>query len=322
MSDWVESTDLMSARSVEEFEERNEDYGGCTRMLKLQYPSSAFDIRKLNKYAIIDKVSLTKCVNDPQIGAMMNPRLQNKSALPLEVREKLATVLAQPTALAKPPLSRDLSYSLQWSGNSTINAEMQQQGYNVKKKMKSQEACKVHDRIYYLYDQHIEALLSLPWKPSAYSATGKPTPLPTTMTLLPPPPPPPSPPPSETTENDVVSDEEDVKFTLMSNSSGDSVESAGDVNVSVSPSDELFFKGGFPYFSVSRCHLLDDSVWVFGCGSFLDILHCVKGLWSVWLGGVPGVVAAYIEWLQSAVKGWGCMFSSANVAANSAGKVQ
>ncbi|GKC00233.1 probable membrane-associated kinase regulator 2, partial [Tanacetum coccineum] len=50
---------------------------------------------------------------------------------------------------------------------------------------------------------------------------------------------------SETTENDVVSDDEDVKFTLMSNSSGDSVESAGDVNVSVSPSDELFFKGGF-----------------------------------------------------------------------------
>nr|GEV29967.1 probable membrane-associated kinase regulator 2 [Tanacetum cinerariifolium] len=31
----------------------------------------------------------------------------------------------------------------------------------------------------------------------------------------------------------------------MSNSSGDSVESACDVNVSVSPSDELFFKGGF-----------------------------------------------------------------------------
>ncbi|GJW04436.1 hypothetical protein Tco_1563292 [Tanacetum coccineum] len=71
------------------------------------------------------------------------------------------------------------------------------------------------------------------------------------MTSLPPPPPPPPPPPSETTENDVVSDEEDVKFTLMSNSSGDSVESAGDVNVSVSPSDELFFKGGYPYFSVS-----------------------------------------------------------------------
>ncbi|GJS98308.1 hypothetical protein Tco_0819478 [Tanacetum coccineum] len=115
-------------------------------------------------------------------------------------------------------------------------------------------------------------MLSLPWKPSAYSATGKPTPLPTTMTSLPPPPPPPPPPPSETT-NDVVSYEEDVKFTLMSNSSGDSVESAGDVNVSMSPSNELFFKGGFPYLSVSRCHLLngtiflDDSVWVFGCGS-------------------------------------------------------
>ncbi|GJW47185.1 hypothetical protein Tco_0078831 [Tanacetum coccineum] len=153
----------------------------------------------------------------------------------------------------------------------------------------------------------LQFVLSLPWKPSAYSATGKPTPLLTTMTLLPPPPPPPSPPPSETTENDVVSDEEDVKFTLMSNSSGDSVESAGDVNVSVSPSDELFFKGGFLYFSVSRCHLLngtiflDDSVWVFGCGS------CSFRR-----------VAAYIEWLQSAVKGWGCMFSSANVAANSA----
>ncbi|GJW30544.1 hypothetical protein Tco_0047419 [Tanacetum coccineum] len=46
------------------------------------------------------------------------------------------------------------------------------------------------------------------------------------MTSLSPPPTSPSPPPSETTENDAVSDEEDVKFTLMSNSSGDSVESA------------------------------------------------------------------------------------------------
>ncbi|GJW72337.1 hypothetical protein Tco_0129254 [Tanacetum coccineum] len=70
------------------------------------------------------------------------------------------------------------------------------------------------------------------------------------MTSLPPPPPPPPPPPSETTENDVVSDDEDVKFTLMSNSSGDSVESACDVNVLVSPSNELFFKGGF---HISRC---------------------------------------------------------------------
>ncbi|PWA74561.1 hypothetical protein CTI12_AA250350 [Artemisia annua] len=50
---------------------------------------------------------------------------------------------------------------------------------------------------------------------------------------------------NETAENDVVSDDEDVKFTLMSNSSGDSIGSVSDVNVSVSPSDELFFKGGF-----------------------------------------------------------------------------
>nr|GEY28613.1 probable membrane-associated kinase regulator 2 [Tanacetum cinerariifolium] len=55
---------------------------------------------------------------------------------------------------------------------------------------------------------------------------------------------------SEIIENDVVSDEEDVKFTLMSNLSGDSVESASDVNFSVSPSDELFFKGGF---HISQC---------------------------------------------------------------------
>ncbi|GJR57175.1 putative reverse transcriptase domain-containing protein [Tanacetum coccineum] len=100
--------------------------------------------------------------------------------------------------------------------------------------------------------------LSLPWKPSAYSATRKPTPLPTTLTSLPPPPPPPPPPPRKRR----VSDDEDVKFTLMSNSSGDIVESAGDVNVSVSPSDELFFKGGFPYFSVSRCHLLNGTIFL------------------------------------------------------------
>ncbi|GJS85137.1 hypothetical protein Tco_0751678 [Tanacetum coccineum] len=160
-SDWVESTNLMSARSIEEFEERKEDNGGCTRMLKLQYPSSAFDIQ-INitcDDSFCDQVPtiwivLPRVIGNAGLGSnlleadsgivkmtvlKMNPRLQNKSALPLEVKEKLATVLAQPTALVQPPLSRDLSYSLQWSGNSTINAEMQQQGYNVKKKMESQE---------------------------------------------------------------------------------------------------------------------------------------------------------------------------------------
>ncbi|GJR74565.1 hypothetical protein Tco_0086930 [Tanacetum coccineum] len=184
------------------------------------------------------------------------------------------------------------------------------------------------------------------------------------MTLLPPPPHPPSPPPSETTENDVVSDEEDVKFTLMSNSSGDSVESAGDVNVSVSPSDELFFKWGFPYFSVlatmvtgsyKEWHSVIISEFVFedrfenagmsvirsgfsllGFGFQFQIYCIVSRAYGLfgWVVSQCSLltgfcvklvlvlewrVTAYIEWLQSAVKGWGCMFSSANVAANSAG---
>ncbi|GKD14424.1 hypothetical protein Tco_1198831 [Tanacetum coccineum] len=123
-SDWVESTDLMSARSIEEFEERNEDYGGCTRMLKLQYPSSAFDIRADNMDCV------TTCHSN---------LLEADSGI--EKYESLVENHVDPNVKdgGIEDESTTSKQKLQWSGNSTINAEMQQQGYNVKKKMESQE---------------------------------------------------------------------------------------------------------------------------------------------------------------------------------------
>ncbi|KAI3823678.1 hypothetical protein L1987_05118 [Smallanthus sonchifolius] len=46
-------------------------------------------------------------------------------------------------------------------------------------------------------------------------------------------------------DEDSDGSERELKFTLVSGSSGDSNNSTADLNVSVSPSDDLFFKGGF-----------------------------------------------------------------------------